>query len=140
MTRVALLFLALPAALALSACVTPQNAAMPEPTEGAELFQQNCAVCHGADGKGGADLAGAEGSPADLTLLARSNGGVFPREMVLSTIDGYNRMALGDQRMPEFGGFLEGATVPLDVGDGRMTPVPRPLAALVTYLETLQEQ
>ena len=82
----------------------------------------------------------AQGPEADLMLLAQGNGGVFPRAAVLSTIDGYNRMALGDQRMPEFGGFLEGGTVPLDVGDGRMTPVPRPLAALVTYLETLQAE
>lgn len=134
------LLLAAPVALAVSACVAPQDTAMPEPGEGAALYQQNCAVCHGADGKGGADLAGAAGSPADLTLLAQGNGGVFPRAEVLSTIDGYNRMALGDQRMPEFGGFLEGGAVPMDVGDGRMTPVPRPLAALVTYLETLQAE
>lgn len=134
------LLLAAPVALVVSACVAPQDTAMPEPGEGAALFQQNCAVCHGADGKGGADMAGDASSPADLTLLARGNGGVFPRAAVLSTIDGYNRMALGDQRMPEFGGFLEGGTVPLDVGDGRMTPVPRPLAALVTYLETLQAE
>ncbi|WP_412563859.1 c-type cytochrome [Thalassobius sp. MITS945101] len=134
------LLLAAPVTLIVSACVAPQDTAMPEPGEGAALYQQNCAVCHGADGKGGADLAGPANSPADLTLLAQGNGGVFPRAAVLSTIDGYNRMALGDQRMPEFGGFLEGGTVPMDVGDGRMTPVPRPLAALVTYLETLQAE
>lgn len=134
------LLLAAPVTLIVSACVAPQDTAMPEPGEGAALYQQNCAVCHGADGKGGADLARAAGRPADLTLLAQGNGGVFPRAAVLSTIDGYNRMALGDQRMPEFGGFLEGGTVPMDVGDGRMTPVPRPLAALVTYLETLQAE
>ena len=129
--------------VALAACAPSQDVAMPEPAEGALLFAQNCAICHGANGQGGS--TGTDGPPpADLTRLALANGGVFPREMVLTTVDGYNRQALGDQRMPEFGGFLGGETVPLDVSgtasaeDANLTPVPRALAALVAYLETLQ--
>jgi hypothetical protein len=41
--------------------------------------------------------------------------------------------------MPEFGALLEGDTVPVDVGDGVLTPTPRPLAALLAYLESIQE-
>ena len=53
-------------------------------------------------------------------------------------IDGYHRARMPGQEMPEFGLLLEGETVPMDTGDGVMSPVPRPLAALVTYLERIQ--
>jgi hypothetical protein len=53
-------------------------------------------------------------------------------------IDGYDRTGLPGQDMPEFGLLLEGETVPLDVGDGVLTPTPRPLAALMAYLESIQ--
>jgi hypothetical protein len=39
--------------------------------------------------------------------------------------------------MPEFGALLEGETVPVEV-DGTLTPTPRPLAALLAYLESIQ--
>jgi hypothetical protein len=65
--------------------------------------------------------------------------GEFPRAHVLSVIDGYDRTGLPGKDMPEFGLLLEGDTVPVDVGDGVLTPTPRPLAALMAYLESIQE-
>ncbi|MCG7493092.1 c-type cytochrome [Thalassobius sp. Cn5-15] len=134
--------------LTLAACAPSQDDAMPEAGEGAALFVDNCAICHGADGRGadGSGAMPAKGlSPAaDLTRLSAGNQGVFPRVHVLSVIDGYNRGALGASRMPEFGGFLGGETVPVALtvaaeGDEmQLTPVPRNLAALVAYLETIQ--
>jgi hypothetical protein len=64
--------------------------------------------------------------------------GTFPRARVLSVIDGYDRTGLPGHDMPEFGLLLEGDTVPVDVGDGVLTPTPRPLAALLAYLESIQ--
>ena len=58
---------------------------------------------------------------------------------VLSVIDGYDRTDLPGKEMPEFGLLLEGDTVPVDLGDGVLTPTPRPLAALMAYLESIQE-
>ena len=116
---------------------------MPEPGEGAALFAENCAMCHGADARGSGELAGeirreVGRKPADLTLLARAGKGVFPRAEVLSYIDGYTRGRLPEQNMPEFGLLLEGPTVPVDTGDGVMSPAPRPLVALMVYLESIQ--
>ena len=71
--------------------------------------------------------------------LALSEDGAFPRARVLSVIDGYDRTGLPGQEMPEFGLLLEGETVPVDVGDGVLTPTPRPLAALLYYLESIQD-
>ncbi len=111
---------------------------MPEPDEGRVLFVENCAQCHGVSGKGnGPWAASLRPKPSDLTQLSTAEG--FPRAQVLSVIDGYDRTGLPGQEMPEFGLLLEGDTVPVDVGDGVLTPTPRPLAALLTYLESIQE-
>lgn len=123
--------------LGLMACV--QAVSMPEPAEGAAIFSKNCVQCHGVDAKGDGPWAkGLTPAPADLTRL--SGNGAFPRARVLSVIDGYDRTGLPGQEMPEFGALLRGQTVPVDVGDGVLTPTPRPLAALLAYLESIQER
>lgn len=111
---------------------------MPEPDEGQKLFEENCAVCHGKSGMGNGPWAGSYNpAPSDLTALKED--GVFSRTRVLSVIDGYNRTGLPGHEMPEFGLLLVGDTVPVDVGDGVMTPTPRPLAALLVYIESIQD-
>ena len=112
---------------------------MPEPDEGQRLFVENCAQCHGASGVGDGPWASSfKPRPTDLTQLTRN--GVFPRARVLSVIDGYDRTGLPGKDMPEFGLLLEGDTIPIDVGDGVLTPTPRPLAALMVYLESIQTE
>jgi mono/diheme cytochrome c family protein len=123
------------AALGLAACV--QAVSMPDAQEGAPIYAANCAQCHGAGGKGDGPWAKEMvPAPSDLTRLGN---GAFPRAHVLSVIDGYDRTGLPGQAMPEFGLLLRGDTVPVDVGDGVLTPTPRPLAALLAYLESIQE-
>lgn len=128
--------MALTGALILGACTAPQ---MPGPSEGARLFAQNCAACHGADARGaGPESLGLGTVPPDLTRIAARNGGTFPRARVLSVIDGYRQGTHPDRIMPEFGATLSGDLVPLEV-DGVMTPTPRALAALLAYLESVQQ-
>lgn len=115
----------------LVAACQPQE--MPDQIDGARVYEANCAMCHGADGAG---AAGVSPRPADLTVLARGNRGVFPTNRVLSQIDGYMRS--GEDGMPEFGLLLEGDLVPVETDDGALTPTPRPLAALLEYLRTIQ--
>ena len=108
---------------------------MPEAPEGRALFVENCAQCHQGDAKGGKEWPPALGrAPPDLTgLYARG----LDRASVLSTIDGFTRAPFEGHEMPEFGLFMGGETVPVEV-DGVLTPVPRKLAALLTYLESVQ--
>lgn len=122
------------AAGVLAACA-PQ----PEAT-GRAVYAEFCLSCHGADGMGdGPGVAGLGRAPADLTLIAARNGGVFPLADVMSTIDGYRRAQEGHLTMPEFGVMLEDSPlVLLDAGDGIATSTPRPLAEVADYLWTLQ--
>jgi mono/diheme cytochrome c family protein len=60
-----------------------------DPT-GRQDFDENCASCHGKDGKGhGEALYVIPGiKPPDLTKLTKNNGGAFPGERVYQSIDG----------------------------------------------------
>ena len=120
------------AALGLAACVD-------EPQDGRSAFLENCAACHGSDARGnGPAAAGLEVPPPDLTMIAARNGGVFPRDRVMSTIDGLDRGAHFSTAMPEFGAGDLGDTVIVEDG-GLGTPVPMQLLALTDYLESLQQ-
>lgn len=120
---------------AIVACATID---MPEPVEGQIVFDQNCALCHGDSGRGDGLLAAKlQPAPPDLTRITFREKDVFPRTRVLSVIDGYTRQA-PDEAMPEFGLLLEGETVPVVLEDGTLSPVPRPLADLLVYLESIQ--
>jgi mono/diheme cytochrome c family protein len=112
----------------------------PEVSRGGQIFQDNCAGCHGSGGEGnGPAAAGLTPRPADLTGLAARNGGVFPTARVMSAIDGYTRKGSRSE-MPEFGAYLKDAEVVLvDVGDGVQTPTPEPLYAVTSFLESIQK-
>ena len=120
-------------ATAIVGC-TVADREMPTRDDGARIFADNCAACHGVDATGGDLVGGARA--ADLTVLARDNGGTFPRAMALSAIDGYGKGQAQDV-MPEFGAMLvDVETVPVEI-DGTFTPTPRPMAAVLFYLESI---
>lgn len=127
------LLMTLPAIAALSAC-------MPEPeVSGRAAYDQNCAACHGEDARGTGPLGRTlTPPPPDLTVLARNNDGIFPRDYVMSTIDGFARRAHFSAAMPEFGLGDLGPTVMVEGPDGLGTPIPARLLALADYLDNLQ--
>jgi mono/diheme cytochrome c family protein len=52
-------------------------------------YEENCAPCHGKDGRGHGDALNVfPVNPPDLTQLAKKNGGKFPTEQVYNSIDG----------------------------------------------------
>jgi mono/diheme cytochrome c family protein len=68
-------------------------------------FQSSCASCHGSDGKGNGPISGQlKVPPADLTILAKNNHGVFPTATVYETIYGSKIVAAhGTREMPIWG-------------------------------------
>lgn len=125
-------YLILLAGLGLAACVE-------EPVDGRTAYLADCAGCHGADGRGNGPNAPALAvSPPDLTQIAARNGGTFPRDQVMSTIDGLNRGAHFSPAMPEFGAGDMGDTVIVEE-NGLGVPVPSRLLALAEYLESIQQ-
>ena len=111
---------------------------MPDASDGAAFFAENCASCHGADGKGaGPRAADLTAPPPDLTMLSRSNKGVFPAAEALSYIYGDPEQGHLARVMPQFGGAMSEDLVPVDI-DGVLTPTPRTLAGLLFYLESIQ--
>ena len=98
-----------------------------------------CASCHGADATGGGD-AGRDlaTAPPDLTMIAARNGGTFPTDQVMSTIDGLDRGTHFSAAMPEFGAGDLGETVIVE-NEGLGTPVPMKLLMLTEYLESIQQ-
>jgi len=130
MSRSTLIALAL---FGLSACVEE-----PE-ISGSAAFMDSCAGCHGADGRGGGPMAdGLPIPPPDLTGMSAANGGIFPRDYIMSTIDGYARGSHFSAAMPEFGAGDMGPIVIVEDVEGIGTPVPARLLALADYLESIQ--
>jgi mono/diheme cytochrome c family protein len=98
-------------ALSLGACAASiafaQSAASTAPLRpdfGKREFENNCAACHGANGRGQGPLTDMlRKSPPDLTQLARRNQGVLPVSRLYEVIEGSTIAAHGSRDMPVWG-------------------------------------
>lgn len=127
------------AALCVGGCtVEEQEEPDVSVARGAQLFVDKCAACHGDDGRGaGSASLGLGGPPPDLTTLSAQNRGIFPRNFVMSVIDGFNRRNHPESVMPEFGNEDLGPQIQVEDG-GVSTPIPSDLIALASYIESIQ--
>lgn len=109
---------------------------------GRQIFEERCAVCHGAGGAGDGmvgELFAAK--PKDLKLLGRENGGVYPFDDVYRAIDGRMSIAAhGNSEMPVWGRyFMEEAIDNPAINDKNARYITEGrVLALVYYLQTLQ--
>lgn len=126
-------FLASPVA-AQPVAVPPQGE-MRQHVTGGEVFRTYCATCHGPSGRGDGPLAGAmRRKPADLTEIAKRNGGEYPSEIVYRTIDGKTPVrGHGGPDMPVWGDAFARSH---DGGDE--ATVKQRIDSLVEYIRTLQ--
>jgi mono/diheme cytochrome c family protein len=101
-------------------------------TDGQELFDYYCAVCHGKDAKGGGPAADAlKKAPADLTQISRKTGGKFPEIHVMRVIKGDDTVgAHGSRDMPVWGELFRSLRSQ-EAADLRVN-------ALIKYVETIQ--
>jgi len=102
-------------------------------SEIAERFANDCATCHGPDGRGNGPVAAVlKITPTDLTTLAKD--GCFPYARVYRAIDGRDLpLAHGTREMPIWGDRYKRALGALGEKD-----LHERIDALVKYVETLQ--
>lgn len=110
-----------------------------EESPGKKLFTQYCGACHGPDGKGDGVLAGAlKQQPANLTLIAKNNGGDFPQQKVMRFIDGTTDVrAHGDPEMPVWGEVFKEqlADSPAQQAEIRTT-----ILEITSYIASIQQK
>lgn len=138
--RYAALMLTLASALAVAqeAKTEVKHGAAPQtsPASGKEMFVSYCASCHGKAAKGnGPAAASLNTPPADLTTLAKRNGGKFPSDRVTSILRGQAKLGShGDQEMPVWGPVF------WKLSGGHEEVVQQRIANLSRYIESLQEK
>lgn len=104
-------------------------------TPGSALFQTYCASCHGSTARGDGPLASAMNrKPANLTEIAKRNGGEFPSDLVFRTIDGRQPVrGHGGPDMPVWGDAFSRSR---EAGDADR--VKNVIQSLVDYLGSIQ--
>ena len=102
---------------------------------GADMYRTWCASCHGSEGKGNGPAAAAlKKAPADLTMLAKKNGGTFPAGRVRNFIEGKDAATIaahGSREMPIWGDVFR--NIANDPG-----AVTYRVVTLSSFLESLQ--
>ncbi len=124
----------------LAAAASYQSASAAEANDpGRATYLRYCGACHGPNGKGDG-IAGTfmNPKPADLTQIARKNGGTFPFQATMAYIDGARDVrAHGDPDMPVWGEvFREQSAWPI----GQRAEVAGKLLLITTYVRELQAQ
>ena len=107
---------------------------------GGELeYQNNCAICHGVNGKGYGIMARFLSiSPADLTQLAKKTDGKFPFWQVYRVIDGREEVrGHGTREMPIWGARFQAEAG--GSGPGSRSQAAGRILGLVFYLQHIQE-
>jgi hypothetical protein len=103
---------------------------------GEDSFRFYCAPCHGVSGKGDGPVAQSlKTPPADVTLLTRRNGGMFPRADLISYVTGTSDKlpTHGPRDMPVWGPIFRA----LDTSDVR---VKVRIENIVDYIESIQSR
>jgi mono/diheme cytochrome c family protein len=108
-------------------------------------FAASCSGCHGAMARGDGHFREyLNRPPADLTVLSRNNGGVFPAQRVMQAIDGRNTVS-GHGRAGEMP--IWGTAYAMQAkGDPSTAGLPPEAAArmkitlLVDYLNRIQQR
>ncbi|MGA9673144.1 MAG: c-type cytochrome [Terracidiphilus sp.] len=104
------------------------------PTDGKQMFTSYCAQCHGVDGRGAGPIASElQKPPADLTRIAKNNGGRFPEARISAVLEfGIASSGNRPSQMPAWGSEF--------VRRSHLSPNDKELRILnlIRYLESIQ--
>jgi hypothetical protein len=123
--------------LGLSGCYAPQSVSVMPSYDGAMLYREHCASCHGKEGAGNGPLiVQMRVAPQDLRTLSERNDGRFPRLQLVRQIDGRDLRAVhGSRDMPVWGWHFSRADS--DYRDAAELVDAR-IEALVDHIESIQ--
>lgn len=126
-------------ALTLAAVLAASPALAQDAANGARLYEDHCAVCHGPGLHGDGPMASILLiPPPDLTQIAARFDGVFPRIGVAWMIDGRDSILSHGGEMPIYGRIF-GAQSEILRSEGGQTLLTSPeVVDLVAFLERLQ--
>ncbi|MDH5499709.1 MAG: c-type cytochrome [Gammaproteobacteria bacterium] len=107
--------------------------------DGADLYRELCAACHGKGGRGDGPTAGElKKMVPDLTRLAARNNGLFPRDTVQDSIAGESPvLSHGTAEMPIWGQVFENERPDRKMFERKALAKQR-LYNLTEYLATIQ--
>jgi len=132
-----MLLLALMVLLAVSASAKRKASHRKFARGWAGIFRNNCAACHGLDGRGSGPASKAlKRTVPDLTVLSRRNGGNFPAIHVHNIIMfGADDLvpAHGSKDMPIWGPIFHEIDFDRDLGNVRVENIAK-------YLESIQRK
>jgi hypothetical protein len=111
-----------------------------DPHLGIIEYEISCMPCHGINGRGDGRLARSlKTAPADLTQIAKSNGGEFPFAKVAEVIDGRAIVAAHGQReMPVWGDRYRRAVEANEPAAAIERRAQAQMGALVRYIREIQ--
>jgi mono/diheme cytochrome c family protein len=123
--------------MAVPAAKGGEGQVSPSQFDGKGLYRSYCASCHGEAGRGDGPIAAhLKPQPADLTQIAKRNKWKFPADRVTQLIDGRQVVKPhGNSQMPVWGDAFSKTT-----NDSDEASIKGRIAALVTYLESIQER
>ena len=101
-------------------------------------YDEHCATCHGLTGKGNGGSLVPTKMP-DITQLAKKNGGGFPFEQVVETIDGRRNIPSHERIHMTFWGVTM-QTPGAEFSPQSDAAVKKRIEALARYIETMQEK
>ena len=136
---VIIIFMAGPAYGQVTIKYVPLNDQQATLTNGEELFEELCTVCHGEGGIGnGPAVSALTNAPTNLTVLAAKSNGTFPRKDVKTAIAGrFREDAHGSIGMPSWRQVFTGANPDWRLYRREIFAMQQ-VDRLTDYLETIQ--
>jgi mono/diheme cytochrome c family protein len=135
--RILILVLSVAVVISAFAQTTPQRQPPIRSVDGATIFRNNCAACHGLEGRGDGPVSKTlKRNVPDLTTLSQRNGGAFPAIHVRTTImfGGDDLLPThGSKTMPIWGPIFHEIEFDQDLGNVRLENIAK-------YLESIQRK
>tara|TARA_R110002110_G_scaffold77667_15_gene204051 strand:+ start:1416 stop:1811 length:396 start_codon:yes stop_codon:yes gene_type:complete len=120
-------------------CLMQGTAQAQDAATGKGLYDNHCAVCHGAEARGNGPMAPALLlQPPSLREMSARHGG-FPITRIVTRIDGRDPLISHGSPMPIYGPFFEGDDTALKSETGQPIMTSRAIVDLVAFLQGIQD-